>query len=51
MTREKKPGNSREFKKKAGKSGNFLSIILFLKKKNCQVRFRLSFFRGKNKTF
>jgi len=48
------PGKNREWPEisyKEGKSGNFYSMILFLKKKNCEVRFCLFFFfQEKNKT-
>jgi len=47
MTREKN-GKFPGISQKEGKSVNFHSITLFLKKKNCKVRFCL--FSRKNKT-
>jgi len=47
---KKKREIARNFAKK-GKFGNFYSVILFLKKKNCEVRFCPSFFKEKTKPF
>jgi len=50
MTREKKNGKWPGISQKEGKSGNY-SIISFLKKKNCEVRFCPFFLRKKQNLF